>query len=202
MATSSKRSARNCCPGIERRSTHRGSVWDHRQQAPTWPEREAGSTPLSVGATNRTWPSTRRYRREGRPDVTNGLHDDEIRIDTDLVSRLINTQFPQFAALPLRRLDAFGSTNVLFRSVTSCWCVSRGSLAVGPASTRNGVGCLSSVPSYRSRFPRSSVSVSLARGSASAGPSFAGWRVCGRPRSRPTNCLRPSARCSPPTWPT
>jgi len=47
--------------------------------------------------------------------VTNGLHADEFRIDGDLVSRLISTQFPQFAALPLRRLDAFGSTNVLFR---------------------------------------------------------------------------------------
>ena len=47
--------------------------------------------------------------------MTNGLHDDEFRIDGDLVSRLISSQFPQFAALPLRRLDAFGSTNVLFR---------------------------------------------------------------------------------------
>ena len=47
--------------------------------------------------------------------MTNGVHDDEFHIDGDLVSRLISTQFPQFAALPLRRLDAFGSTNVLFR---------------------------------------------------------------------------------------
>ena len=47
--------------------------------------------------------------------MTNGLHADELRIDGDLVSRLISSQFPQVAALPLRRLDAFGSTNVLFR---------------------------------------------------------------------------------------
>ena len=47
--------------------------------------------------------------------MTKGLQDDEFHIDGDLVSRLISTQFPEFAALPLRRLDAFGSTNVLFR---------------------------------------------------------------------------------------
>lgn len=43
------------------------------------------------------------------------LHDDEIRIDVDLVRRLIGTQFPQYAPMPLRRLSAFGSTNVMFR---------------------------------------------------------------------------------------
>lgn len=47
--------------------------------------------------------------------MTSGLHADEFRIDRDLVSTRIRSQFPQFAALPLRRLDAFGSTNVLFR---------------------------------------------------------------------------------------
>jgi aminoglycoside phosphotransferase (APT) family kinase protein len=47
--------------------------------------------------------------------VTVTLHDDEIPIDIDLVRRLVDTEFPQYAALPLSRLGASGSTNALFR---------------------------------------------------------------------------------------
>lgn len=43
------------------------------------------------------------------------LHDDEISIDLQLVRTLIDTQFPHFAQLELRRLDETGSTNALFR---------------------------------------------------------------------------------------
>jgi aminoglycoside phosphotransferase (APT) family kinase protein len=43
------------------------------------------------------------------------LHDDEIRIDHDLVRKLVDTQFPKYSMMPLSRLDATGSTNVLFR---------------------------------------------------------------------------------------
>jgi aminoglycoside phosphotransferase (APT) family kinase protein len=43
------------------------------------------------------------------------LHDDEIQIDIDLVRKLVDTQFPQYATLTLSRLEATGSTNVLFR---------------------------------------------------------------------------------------
>lgn len=43
------------------------------------------------------------------------LHDDELPIDLDLVRKLVDSQFPQYAGLPLRRLDASGSTNALFR---------------------------------------------------------------------------------------
>lgn len=43
------------------------------------------------------------------------LHADEIPIDDQLVRRLIDTQFPHFAQLGLRRLDETGSTNALFR---------------------------------------------------------------------------------------
>jgi aminoglycoside phosphotransferase (APT) family kinase protein len=43
------------------------------------------------------------------------LHNDEIPIDIDLVRNLVGTQFPQYAAMLLSRLDASGSTNVLFR---------------------------------------------------------------------------------------
>lgn len=47
--------------------------------------------------------------------MTDTLHDDEIPIDVALVRKLVDTQFPRFAALSLRRLDASGSTNALFR---------------------------------------------------------------------------------------
>lgn len=43
------------------------------------------------------------------------LHDDEIPIDLELVRRLLDSQFPQYASLPLTRLAASGSTNALFR---------------------------------------------------------------------------------------
>lgn len=43
------------------------------------------------------------------------LHDDEIPIDLDLVRNLVDTEFPQYADLRLRRLGASGSTNALFR---------------------------------------------------------------------------------------
>jgi aminoglycoside phosphotransferase (APT) family kinase protein len=47
--------------------------------------------------------------------VINRLHDDEIQIEIDLVRKLVDTQFPRYATLPLGRLNATGSTNVLFR---------------------------------------------------------------------------------------
>lgn len=43
------------------------------------------------------------------------LHDNEIPIDVDLVRKLVDSQFPGYAARPLKSLDASGSTNVLFR---------------------------------------------------------------------------------------
>lgn len=43
------------------------------------------------------------------------LHKNEIAIDTALVRRLVDSEFAQYSALPLTRLDASGSTNVLFR---------------------------------------------------------------------------------------
>lgn len=43
------------------------------------------------------------------------LHEDEMPIDIGLVRKLIATQFPHYAMLPLSRLDASGSTNMLFR---------------------------------------------------------------------------------------
>jgi aminoglycoside phosphotransferase (APT) family kinase protein len=43
------------------------------------------------------------------------LHDNEISIDTPLVQKLIDKQFPQYAQLPLTRLTASGSTNILYR---------------------------------------------------------------------------------------
>ncbi|MEV3860347.1 aminoglycoside phosphotransferase family protein [Streptomyces sp. NPDC050095] len=43
------------------------------------------------------------------------LHDDEPDIDEALVRALLEDQFPQWAALPLRYVDADGTQNVLFR---------------------------------------------------------------------------------------
>jgi len=43
------------------------------------------------------------------------LHDDEIEIDEPLVRRLLASLSPSYDALPLRRLEASGSTNALFR---------------------------------------------------------------------------------------
>ena len=43
------------------------------------------------------------------------LHDDEIDVDEELVRRLLTTLPAAYDGLPLRRLDASGSTNALFR---------------------------------------------------------------------------------------
>jgi len=43
------------------------------------------------------------------------LHENELPIESGLVRSLIDRQFPQFAALPVRRLEASGSSNLLFR---------------------------------------------------------------------------------------
>ena len=43
------------------------------------------------------------------------LHDDEIDVDEDLVRRLLATVSSSYDALPLRRFEASGSTNALFR---------------------------------------------------------------------------------------
>lgn len=43
------------------------------------------------------------------------FHNNEIPINGGLVRRLVNAEFPHYAALPLRRLTRTGSSNVLFR---------------------------------------------------------------------------------------
>jgi len=47
--------------------------------------------------------------------VTRTLHDDEIPIDTGLVRALVGRAMPDYADLPVRRLDSSGSSNALFR---------------------------------------------------------------------------------------
>lgn len=44
-----------------------------------------------------------------------GLHRDELAIDAALVRRLVDTQLPEHADLPLSRLRSSGSSNALFR---------------------------------------------------------------------------------------
>ena len=48
------------------------------------------------------------------------LHSDEITITGDLVRKLVDAQFPHFAAAPLTRLTAMGSTNLLYRLGDDC----------------------------------------------------------------------------------
>ncbi len=43
------------------------------------------------------------------------LHDNELAISPSLVSALVSSQFPEYAALPIAALSATGSTNRLFR---------------------------------------------------------------------------------------
>ncbi|MCM3766304.1 hypothetical protein [Neobacillus niacini] len=43
------------------------------------------------------------------------MHVDEMEIDEALVSRLIATQFPHWAELPLRRIEPAGTVNAIFR---------------------------------------------------------------------------------------
>lgn len=43
------------------------------------------------------------------------LHDNEIPLDDRQVCKLVYTEFPQYTALPLTRLKASGSSNVLYR---------------------------------------------------------------------------------------
>jgi aminoglycoside phosphotransferase (APT) family kinase protein len=57
----------------------------------------------------------------GSPDVgldaavTLRLHDDELRIDEDVVRRMVADQLPEYASAPVHRLPASGSSNSLFR---------------------------------------------------------------------------------------
>jgi len=43
------------------------------------------------------------------------MHSDEVETDVDLVGRLIATQFPQWADLPIERVRFFGTDNALYR---------------------------------------------------------------------------------------
>lgn len=47
--------------------------------------------------------------------MKDGLHENEIAIDDNLVRRLVDEQFPAYADLSLNKLDVSGSTNVQFR---------------------------------------------------------------------------------------
>jgi aminoglycoside phosphotransferase (APT) family kinase protein len=47
--------------------------------------------------------------------VVPGVHPDEIEIDLQVVQRLLDQQFPEWAGLPLRRFPSYGTVNALFR---------------------------------------------------------------------------------------
>ncbi|WP_200961687.1 phosphotransferase [Paenibacillus sp. Soil724D2] len=46
---------------------------------------------------------------------TNRMHDNELEIDASLVKRLLAAQFPQWAELPLKRVNSSGTDNAIFR---------------------------------------------------------------------------------------
>jgi aminoglycoside phosphotransferase (APT) family kinase protein len=48
-------------------------------------------------------------------DAVVTLHDDDLPIDEVLVQRMVADQLPEYANAPVRRLDASGSSNALFR---------------------------------------------------------------------------------------
>ena len=45
----------------------------------------------------------------------NKMHEDEVNIDIPLVSRLLATQFPRWADLPLRPVEPSGTDNAIYR---------------------------------------------------------------------------------------
>lgn len=47
--------------------------------------------------------------------MQNKMHKDEIPVNIELVRKLVGTQFPHFARLPLRKLGVSGSSNIQFR---------------------------------------------------------------------------------------
>jgi aminoglycoside phosphotransferase (APT) family kinase protein len=62
------------------------------------------------------------------------MHADEADIDADLVQRLLRTQFPQWADLPVRRLASGGTVNAIYRLGTE--------LTVRLPLTAGGAGAL------------------------------------------------------------
>jgi aminoglycoside phosphotransferase (APT) family kinase protein len=60
------------------------------------------------------------------------MHPDEVDTDADLVARLLTAQFPQWAALPVRRVESTGTDNAMFRIGTElCARLPRIEWAVG-----------------------------------------------------------------------
>ena len=51
----------------------------------------------------------------GRVRAQAKLHDGEADIDAALVRRLLAVQFPDLAALPVRRVDSTGTVNAIYR---------------------------------------------------------------------------------------
>ncbi len=43
------------------------------------------------------------------------MHENELEVDADLVHRLLATQFPQWAGLPLERAESFGTDHAIYR---------------------------------------------------------------------------------------
>src|SRR3954468_15976341 len=86
-----------------------------------WPstQRNASRTcsRTNASATSKEWRSPNRVgiNRRSRQAASGAMHEDELRIDATIVSRLIADQFPQWANLTIRALSTAATVNAIFR---------------------------------------------------------------------------------------
>lgn len=66
------------------------------------------------------------------------LPSDEIEVGAEIVRKLVDSQFPQHAKLPVKRMGAFGSTNVQLSTLPMFWLHFATSTS---AQKRDLIGC-------------------------------------------------------------
>jgi len=100
------------------------------------------------------------------------MHEDEVTTDAALVERLIAAQFPEWASLPVARVDSFGTDNAIYR-LGDEWSVRlpRVPWAVAPLERE-----FAWLPRIAERLP---VEVPVPVALGAPGPGFAWpWTVC------------------------
>ena len=111
------------------------------------------------------------------------MHDDELEVDVDLVTRLVGAQFPQWRGLPVRAVASTGTVNALFRLGDDLCVRLPRTPSVCPTSTGSSAGCRGlrrlSPSTCRSRWPAGC----RPRTIRSAGRSTAGSPVTSTPRT-------------------
>lgn len=100
------------------------------------------------------------------------MHADEVETGPELVRRLVSEQFPQWAALPVRRVDSFGTDHAIYRLGDGlCARLPRIDSATAQAAVEARW-----LPWLAPQLPLA-LPVPLALGSPAAGYPFA-WSVC------------------------